>query len=195
MMDAIRNLGGARAATRLLGYGILGACGFYRQYQRLHWDRVQRLVFVCKGNICRSPYAAELARVRGHSVFSFGLDTRGGDRADGAATRVARLAGVDLSRHASSRVVDYQPGPGDLLLAMEPEQMEPLRAAARDVAQVTLLGLWCHYSVPYLPDPYGRRDACFERVFALIDEAITNVGAELRRHGSVAATESAGRVA
>lgn len=187
MIETIRNLGGARAAARVIGYGALGACGFYKQYRRLDWDRVQRLVFVCKGNICRSPYAAELARARGLAAASFGLDTRGGDTADGSAMRIAKLAAVDLSRHVSSRAVDYQPRAGDLLLAMEPEQLEPLHAAAGKGTQVTLLGLWCNHAVPYLPDPYGRRDGCFNRVFAFIGEAVTNIETELRRRGRMAA--------
>lgn len=183
MRETIRNLGGAEAATRMVGYCVLGAGGFYRQYRRLDWDRVQRLVFVCKGNICRSPYAAELARSRGLPAISFGLDTRGGDAADSSAMRAGNRAGVDLSRHVSSRVIDYQRRAGDLLLAMEPVQLEPLRALAAGQVQVTLLGLWCDRQIPYLPDPYGRRDGCFARVFELIGEAITNIHGELKGRG------------
>jgi protein-tyrosine phosphatase len=185
MADTIRNLGGMRSAARVFGYTILGTCGVYRQYQRPDWDKVRRLVFVCSGNICRSPYAAELAKSQGMTAISFGVDARGGAAANDSAVRLARRSGLDLSRHVSTRAADYEPSPADLLLAMEPRQLAALGpAVGRNGAQGSLLGLWCKWPMPILPDPYGNADECFVRVFALIDMAIANVRTSMKGFGA-----------
>lgn len=181
MAETIRNLGGLRSAAHVLGYTFLATCGLYRQYQRVNWERVQRLVFVCSGNICRSPYAAELARALGIAAMSFGIDARGGATANESAIRLAKNAGVDLTRHVSTRASDYQATPGDLLLAMEPRQMRALRnLVGTHSVQGSLLGLWCKRPMPYLPDPYGNPDECFVNVFAHIDTAIAQVSRLLK---------------
>jgi protein-tyrosine phosphatase len=184
MADTIRNLGGMRSTARVFGHTVLGACGLYRQYQRVDWDQVQRLVFVCSGNICRSPYAAERARSQGIAAISFGVDARGGAGANAAAIRLAQEAGLDLGRHVSMRATDYQSAPGDLLLAMEPLQLAALQTTiGRNGVQASLLGLWCRRPLPFLPDPYGNSDGCFRHVFSLIDTALASVRVRLKGVG------------
>jgi protein-tyrosine phosphatase len=179
-MSLARKLGGRRPATRFLGYTLLGALGLYRRDRQVDFSRVQRLVFVCSGNICRSPYGEELARMRGIPTVSFGLHANGIASADPTAIRVAALEGIHLDRHVSTRAADYEPLPGDLLLTMEPWQLAEVRGLvdARG-AQVTLLGLWCRRSLPYLPDPYGKSDECFRHVFDLVAEAVERIGGRL----------------
>src|SRR5690349_21297071 len=97
----IKSLGGLRASFYyFLGTGA-AALGLYRRYKQVDWSRVERLVFVCSGNICRSPYAAEYARSLGIPIASFGVDTRGNDTANDVASKVAAARGVDLSNHRS----------------------------------------------------------------------------------------------
>lgn len=181
MADTIRNLGGMRPAAQVLGYTVLATCGLYRQYQRLDWDRVQRLVFVCSGNICRSPYAQERARSLGIAAVSFGVDASGGAAANAVAIRLAADAGLDLTRHVSTRAGDYSPSQGDLLLAMEPRHLDAARAVIRrNGVQGSLLGLWCRRPMPFLPDPYGNAEECFVNVFAHIDTAVGRLSALLK---------------
>ena len=69
--------------------------------------RPNRLLFVCTGNICRSPLAHRIAAARGRatnidlevqSASTLGLVDR---PADGRMTRVATEIGLDLSPHRS----------------------------------------------------------------------------------------------
>jgi low molecular weight phosphotyrosine protein phosphatase len=44
--------------------------GGLRHFEHVEWNRVTRLVFVCRGNICRSPYAEVRARRLGLNAIS-----------------------------------------------------------------------------------------------------------------------------
>jgi protein-tyrosine phosphatase len=145
------------------------------------WSRVQRLVFVCSGNICRSPYGEKLARMRGIRAVSFGIHANGVAPADPVALRVASQLKVNLCDHVSTRAADYEPRPGDLLLAMEPGQLTAIRAQVRSAeVQTTLLGLWGRWTLPYLPDPYGQSDECFRLVFSFVEAGLNGIVRRLR---------------
>jgi protein-tyrosine phosphatase len=150
-----------------------------RRYREIDWRRVERLVFVCTGNICRSPYAEALARRAGFPTASVALRGGTGAPAYGAALAAARAAGVDLAAHRSTAISEAAIGPGDLLVAMEPWQADAL-AARQTGAQVTLLGLWTSPERPHLHDPHGLSDNYFRTCFRIID---TGVAAILQRTG------------
>lgn len=95
------------------------------------------------------------------------------------ASDIARARGVDLSTHVSSRMQDFVPREGDLLIAMEPRHLRAIRHMARPGSvQITLAGLWCASAAPFLPDPYATNTRCFDFVFRLIDESLVRMQAE-----------------
>src|SRR5688500_11705046 len=63
--------------------------GRLRPFIRHDLGHVNRLVFVCQGNICRSSFADHLARSLGIPSVSFGLATTTGMRADPTAMRTS----------------------------------------------------------------------------------------------------------
>ncbi len=143
-----------------------------------HPARVQRLVFVCHGNICRSAFADVLARRRGLNAISFGLSTSTGLGAHGPALAAAAVMGVDLAVHRTSRAEDYVPQPGDLLLAMEARQLRRLKLCPRfDGLPRTLLGYYARPCTPHLHDPYGLDEAYMATCFGRIASAVTNLQA------------------
>ena len=77
---------------------------------------VKRLVFVCQGNICRSPFAEKLALAQGIPAISFGLAATSGTAANPTALEVAQIRGVSLETHQSLNIMEYAPLPGDLVL-------------------------------------------------------------------------------
>jgi protein-tyrosine phosphatase len=176
MQSFIDKAGGKRFALHFGTHSLLGRIGLYRRFRRIEWTEVDRLVFVCSGNICRSPYAAELARSKGFEVASFGVRTQTGAPADPVAVRVAAKRGVDLRGHQSTCQQEFMPRRGDLLIGMEPLHLRPIGHFAAGGAQLTLAGLWTRVCAPYLPDPYGLGEHCFDFVFELIEESIANIG-------------------
>jgi protein-tyrosine phosphatase len=143
-----------------------------------------RLLFVCLGNICRSPTAEGVMR---HLVRERGLDgavtidSAGtgswhiGEPPDRRATAAARERGITLAGHARqvsvSDFVEF-----DLLLAADRDNLVALRRAAPDEdarAKVRLLREFDPEAAQSgdleVPDPYyeGR----FDHVFDVVERA------------------------
>ena len=94
-----------------------------------------RVLFVCDGNICRSPLAEAYLRHRaaerglGHVVVeSAGLLGIKGAPAAPYSIEVGREAGLDLTRHRSRGVTAADMRTADLVVAMTLRQLETLHA-------------------------------------------------------------------
>lgn len=161
---------GLSYAERLTGQAAIRATGS---------APVDRIVFVCQGNICRSAFAEGLARDMGLPVASFGLATTTGVPADPAAARAALALGLDLDRHRTTARADFGVRPGDLLLAMETRQLRRIAADA-ELAPLRrdLLGSWARPPVPHLHDPFQLSDAYFLTCFRRIQSAVETLAAE-----------------
>ncbi|MDP0563445.1 MAG: low molecular weight protein-tyrosine-phosphatase [Candidatus Endonucleobacter sp. (ex Gigantidas childressi)] len=141
-----------------------------------------RVLFVCLGNICRSPTA--------HGVFvkqivdaglseNIHVDSAGtsgwhkGSLPDSRSMEVALAKGYDLSFIRSRQVLldDYRKQ--DLILAMDKENLETLRSQCPEEFQQKL-GLFLSFvdsvSAREVPDPYYDGDENFEQVLSLIED-------------------------
>ncbi len=87
--------------------------------------RVDSILVVCKGNICRSPLAEAYLKHRfarcgqSVSVFSAGLETSLGKPAHNLAQIVGRNAGIPLDSHATTPLLKEHVDRADLIVAME----------------------------------------------------------------------------
>lgn len=152
-----------------------------------------RILFVCLGNICRSPTAEGVMRrlVREAGLEDqITLDSAGtggwhaGAPPDERATDAAARRGIELS--GSARRVEAEDFERfDLILAMDRANLRQLRRAAPDErarARVRLLREYDPASSGNLdvPDPYygGRRG--FDRVLDLVEAACRGLLEELR---------------
>jgi protein-tyrosine phosphatase len=168
--------GGTRGYLENVRARAFYALGAYRSARDIEWAAVTRLVFVCKGNICRSPYASARARLLGVPAASFGLDAAEGAPADPAAWRSARSRDVDLSAHRSARLESCRITDDDLLVVFEPSQLAEIRRRPSDrTPRVTLLGIWVQPLRPHIEDPYGRSDRYFQRCFSIIDASVAEL--------------------
>jgi low molecular weight protein-tyrosine phosphatase len=173
-----RRYGRKMGLVRHYGYLARYLLGSFSSLKRVEWNSVTRLVFVCKGNICRSPYAEARARAMGLPCSSFGLEAGEHKPANPSAIRAAWARGLDLSGHRTQGASEFTIAAGDLLTAMEPWHVEVLQSRPMPVdAQVTLLGLWCSPSQPHIEDPLGLSDEYFQTCFGTIDKAIESMSA------------------
>lgn len=174
--------GSKHGLLRYVIYELLRVLGFYRSLQKNDFAQVQRLVFVCHGNICRSPLGAAVARKHGIVTLSFGLDTRGDAPADPRAVEWAAANGYDLSQHKTFRVDQYVPQAGDLLIGMEPKHIEKLKQRfAGAPVQITLAGLWLTKPMAYLHDPYNTNKDYFDYCEKVVVEATGELIKRLNR--------------
>ena len=179
---SIARYGSLTGFAKRHGFIWFGRVGGLRRFQQVEWNRVSRLVFACRGNICRSPYAQARAAALGVPAASFGISAEEGSPVDASAVRVARQRGLDLTAHRAVPASTFSFQAGDLILCMEPEHGATLAAQRIGGAQTTLLGLWHADGItsPYIHDPYGLDDAYFNTCFDLIDRAVGEVALRLQ---------------
>ena len=161
-------------------YRTVYAVGGFREFRRVKWHNVRRLVFVCYGNICRSPYAEAKAHELGIEATSCGVGSDGKSPANALAIKIGLDCGVDLSKHSARTFDGVVVSRADLLIAMEPWHGKCLRELVRTTgAQATLLGLWSSEVRPHLEDPFGLSEEYFRNCFALIDSAVENIASRM----------------
>lgn len=154
----------------------------------------RRLLFVCLGNICRSPMAEgifiHLARQR-DMLDQFEIDSCGlggwhvGDRADPRALATAAKNGVDLPSCARKFDPQTDPHRFDLILAMDASNARGLIDRGTPAEKVrlmrsfdpTLRHMVNQHGRPKpgmdidVPDPYYGADGGFDRVYAMLERA------------------------
>lgn len=162
------------------------------------------VLFVCLGNICRSPLAegvfVHLARSRGvldrFDVDSCGLGSwHAGEAPDHRAQEVAKRRGVALS--CTARKVDPASDFGrfHVLLPMDLENRDRLLEIGAPAERVRLLrsfdpalsGLDDREMV--VPDPYYGGPEGFDRVYDMIERACAGLLESLLRGGGSAAAD------
>lgn len=146
--------------------------------------QIDRIVYVCKGNICRSAFAEGVSKDKvSVPVASLGLDTQSGHPIDKRICYMASMRNVDLSKHRTTSIVDFEPQLGDLYICMEPEQCFILRSHYPQ-ARITLLGFYGDSIRPYLHDPYCAPDDyvefCLDYLKQAVDGLITRLEGSVR---------------
>ena len=167
--------GGKKPFLKHLLYSTRALFGGYSLYRCIDWAMVSRVVFVCHGNICRSPYAEHRYCLLGGCAISAGLEAKTGNQANFRAQTVARSRGVELASHRSLNISEVAFCPGDLFVTFEPAHAARLVTRIQDehAIQVTLLGLWSpHPWSIYLHDPYGLSEKYFDHCFNRIDRSL-----------------------
>jgi len=140
------------------------------------------ILFVCMGNICRSPTAEGVFR---HHVAQSGLaeriltDSAGthayhtGEPPDRRAMAAAERRGISLAGIEARRVTPEDFERFDLIIAMDEDNQERLLDIAPD-AHRTKVKLFLSFSSideDEVPDPYYGGSAGFERVLDLVETA------------------------
>lgn len=147
--------------------------------------RAARLNFVCHGNVCRSPYAAEVARQRGLApdVISRGFIGPGRASPD-EALRAASARGIDLRPHRSRLIDAAEIRDGDVIFVMNVAQRRAVHTlVAGSAATVIILGDLDPTPITRreIPDPWGRADDVFDASYARIDRCLDVVANALTR--------------
>lgn len=173
------NFGSRSGALMLIKSRALELFGRYGNYRKINWAAIECIVFVCKGNICRSPLGEAVAIKAGIHASSYGLDTSDGKPADPRAIDFATSISTELSNHKTRRIKHYSPKPSDLIIVMEPAQLEYFKSRALNGAHLTLLGLWLPSSRPYLHDPFNSTPTYFTHCEKLVHEATNKVVANI----------------
>lgn len=153
-----------------------------------------KLLFVCTGNICRSPTAdgfmRKLVRKEGlnHLIFVDSAGTSSyhhGDEPDQRSVECAAAHGLDISMLRSRAVRAEDFAEFDLILAMDSQniwnldQKRPHGDSRYDKAIVKKLLEYAPEFGENIPDPYYGEHG-FENVYEMIAQACNNLLTELK---------------
>ncbi|VVP17105.1 low molecular weight protein-tyrosine-phosphatase [Pseudomonas fluorescens] len=150
-----------------------------------------RVLFVCLGNICRSPTAEGVLR---HKLREAGLadhievasagtgDWHVGKAPDKRSQAAAKLRGYDLSAQRAQQVTRADFATYDLILAMDHSNLRHLKALqpAKGKAELDLFLRRFQSELDEVPDPYYDGDQGFEQVLDLIERASDLLVIELK---------------
>ena len=157
-----------------------------------------RVLFVCMGNICRSPTAHAVFR---QQVFEAGLsdqieiDSAGthgyhiGNPPDARATATARQRGIEMSDLNARQVSAADFTQFDYIVAMDHDNLRLLKASCPQGEQqrLSLMLDWTTGWGDEVPDPYYGGDSGFEHVFDMLTDACGSLlAAIVSRHGLTA---------
>jgi len=149
------------------------------------------ILFVCTGNICRSPTAEAVFR---HKVKALGLEshfridsagTHGyhiGNPPDSRSIETAHRRGVPMDDLRARKVEREDFEEFDLILAMDGGHYEILSALAPAKSRAKLAYFLNHTGErgDDVPDPYYGLSSGFEGVFDMVDEACERILADWR---------------
>ena len=152
-----------------------------------------RVLFVCMGNICRSPIAQRVfenvARREGLEELIF-VDSAGtgawhvGSPPDERAQSSAGLRGLDLSSQRARRITPEDCEDFDYVLTMDEDNYHAVSSLCRGSAVVRpFLDFAPDSPEREVPDPYYGGPDGFERVLDLVEEASEGLLEDIReRH-------------
>lgn len=139
------------------------------------------VLFVCLGNICRSPSAEAVFKRRaaavGLDVFCDSAGTSGwhiGEPPDPRTIEAGQAAGYDFTGQVARKVTRADFGDFDYILAMDEMNLEALKSLAPD-ALSHKIGLFLDYApacgLRGVPDPYYGAGDGFTTVLRLVEQA------------------------
>lgn len=155
--------------------------------------KITRVLFVCLGNICRSPAAEAMLRqmVQCEGIDScVEIDSAGtygghaGERSDVRMRRAAEMRGIEMTHRARQvREEDFECF--DRIIAMDDNNYEALFRLAPDrAAQQKIFRfreyLRHHPEWSYIPDPYYEGHEGFELVLDLLEDGCAQLISELK---------------
>ncbi len=170
----VRRLGSR--ARRSVGARTAGLRG-ERERAAQALQSARDVLFVCKGNICRSPFAEAVARetlAGGARVTSAGLLPRPDRPCPVESVAAARELGVDLATHRSRVVTDAMMRDAQAIFTFDGGIHDDLARRFPDArARLHRLGVLAPADSVDIRDPYGSGVEEFRLTYARIRRAIT----------------------
>lgn len=140
------------------------------------------VLFVCLGNICRSPLAEGIFRHRVNALGrgdEFVIDSAStsgwhdGKRSDPGSIEIAKKRGLDITDQRSRKLRDEDFDTFDWIIGMDDSNLENIRLvrAPRDGQLLKLGAFYAKEPHKNVPDPWQQGEDAFAFVFDMISES------------------------
>lgn len=144
-----------------------------------------KILFVCLGNICRSPIAQGIFqdKIEKDGLSSkIHVDSAGtsswhqGEKPDRGSIKVSKSYGIDISDQKSRPVSINDKKQFDYLIAMDKANFWTLKNEFMipDEKLFLIRSFDNNKSSEDVPDPYGMAESAFEEVYKIIERSIDN---------------------
>ncbi len=148
------------------------------------------VLFVCWGNICRSPMGERVARrwfddagLAHIPITSAGVSSEeSGNPIDRRAQAVLKANGYSTSGHRAHRVTAAEIADADLVLGFEPIHVNRMRALAPEASNIFLMTDFDPSAAPGsgIDDPWYGGPEGFEDTLASVEAAMPGILARMR---------------
>ena len=158
-----------------------------------------KILFVCTGNICRSPVAHAILQKK---LIQFGYDDKifvdsagthachTGEKADSRSQHSAAFRGYSLKGHTARQIVPEDFERFDLILAMDWKNLRQLQSLAPEHCRhkIELIMRYAqNYDDAEVPDPYYSEQAVFNQVVEYAEDAVNGLMEAVLRRAAKAA--------
>ncbi|WP_180675700.1 low molecular weight protein-tyrosine-phosphatase [Helicobacter sp. 11S03491-1] len=141
-----------------------------------------RVLFVCLGNICRSPLAEGIAKHYAQKLFlDIKIDSAGtsgwhnGQKPCEGSVAIAKNHHIDISDFKSRKVSLYADSCFDLIVGMDKANVLDLLQMGFEKSKVCKIGKFGLENAD-IPDPYYYKDnKGFECIYQMIDTGVRNL--------------------
>ena len=175
-----------RTARLRMAYGWPASRAWLRAGVKRRVRRPGEILVLCKGNICRSPFAERSLRsaldARGLPVrvVSAGLYPESNRRSPAAACEAAAELGFPLDGHRSTTLSAELVRRADVILCMETAELLAVRREFPAAAgKVMLLGAFAPDAVIDIEDPWGKPVGEFTTCYRLIQASVNQLAVDL----------------
>jgi protein-tyrosine phosphatase len=145
---------------------------------------VVKVLFVCLGNICRSPLGEgvlrKMAEKEGLLDF-FEIDSAGtsgynhGHKAYPLTRKIALSRGVDIEAHRARKITADDLEKWDYIIAMDSSNVHNIEKLGKPRGTLCLLRDFDSAGGGEIPDPYGCEEKVFEDVHDMIEYSCRNL--------------------
>jgi len=161
----------------------LQSAKFYRKVRSGQFKRAvlhaENILFVCRGNICRSPFAEHYSQnilPKKHHISSCGCIKQNGRESPPEAIRSAKKFGVDLSTHQAHEVTEDIVQNSDLIIVFDESNFRILvDRYKKNKRKIWFLSEICPDLPLYIEDPFKKDRESYEKVYSVIGYCIDEI--------------------